>query len=373
MKRWAVACAVGLAILASSAAPATASPKWSAVSSSTANRWGYTEEAPSEFNAALPSILGAFIGSSYDASTTPAMWGRSFATDAQGLGLAHSTAYQGYVRQNTNVWTTEAGSDFAFAYSWGHFKDGRLSGNTGQFLLPTVNNTVVKRSGWSSTLPFYRNVSIPGNDGWGGYNLASGSAVSTSGVGTDDMPSARYVSVRSFFVIAGKWVPAANAYRVRTGVVCDDGDVHTEVYSREATYVAGSYPLGFYATLDPNGYLTERTKIWDHVSVTRVQDAGVELHNAEWLEAAVTTDTAEVAAVYNKLGTPTDLQVALDGAVSASGSGSGSDDESDLPSALGGWQDWIQENVTDPLSESFANFGDLLWFVDPVKEWFGLG
>lgn len=366
MRRAAVVLLFAAAVL--SPAAAFAAPKWSVVSSSTANRGGYTASAPDAFVSKLKSGVGAFVGPSFDLTGTVGAWANSALTASNGY-VTHSYS----LGPRGTIYTATPGEDFAVVVAYGHFKDWRESGPEGgalQFFIPRING--------SNVLAYSpiagRRDAVFGNesDPYGGYGYAIFGVNDLAAVEpSSTMPGSKWQSFRSFYTVAGKWNAGANAWRVRTRVWTDDGSTCRFGWSRETTYSAVG--LASYVTANPDGYSVEKTTRTDGKrQITRIKDAGTSLTNVEFFEGATTTNTAEVARIYDKeVG-----QSAVDVEPSGYWETPPSDDEEDgsgLPLTIGGWKSWITEKVTGPVNEALSGLSDLLWFVEPAKEWFGLG
>lgn len=363
----------GLLALPSVALAAPA--KWSAVSTSTAFRYGYTSPAPEAFRAKLVSAIGAFVGPSFDASSALGAWSYSAETNANG----YTSDGLNDAKDGATIYTAVAGQDFAVVQYFGLYKDWRQSipgGGSGQYLLPKINNVAVL--GQSMSLSYFRRSDVLGNDTqdpWGGYGIAHySSAGLAASEASKTMPASRYQTVRGFYTVSGVWNASAGAWRVRTKVAIDDGSTNRQTYSRETTYSAAVVSSYFLARGD--GYNVEAsTDSQGRRQVTRVKDSGVTLTNVEFAEAAVSTDTAEVARIYAKSVTLGAVDAEPTGYwdVDTDGDTSGEDETSLLGLTFGGWKKWFSDNVTRPVTDAFANVTDLLWFVDPLKEWFGVG
>lgn len=354
-----------------SPAAAFASSKWSAVSTSTANRFGYTSPCPEAFRAHLVSAVGAFVGPTFDGTGTVNAWSQT----AESSGSGNVDFSPAESKDGGTLFTPIAGQDFALLVYLGHYKDWQLStpaGGSGQFMLPRINNTNV--FGGSFSAANMKREAVLGNesDPYGGYGIAVyGSTGLAAQEASPTMPSSKWQTVRSFVTYAGKWDAGASAWRVRTRVWIDDGSRARVGYSKETTYT--SLVLQTYMGIRPDGYIVEKSyNASGKRQVTRRQEAGISATNVEFWEAAVTTDTAEVARVYDKAVT----QSAVDAEPSSyweTPPDIDDEDGSGFPLNIGGWKNWIAENVTGPVSDAFDGLADLLWFVEPAKEWFGLG
>lgn len=362
-----------VAVVASGAffAPIAAAATWSRVSTDSANRLGYTQAAPESFTQSLPSVVRSIVGSSYDLTSTPSLWAAQDETDSNGWADFNGTGAHDYLsRTNSEVITVNSGESFAWVYAYGHLKDYRLSGATGQYAVPYVNGAQVKT--WT-VAPFYHTKSVPGNDlgdPWGGYNIGSASASGTSTAATDDMPSGRYQALRTAITVAGIWHEASGTWRVHTACVVEDA-THAELWSVEQTVTpaGGHTHAGVYLMACSDGYTTEyRDK--DGGRVERVKTSGTVCTNVEWQESALTTDVVAAQAIYNRSGlsertfdgSPTDLDAASDGA------DTGGDSD---PIGLNKYvPSWVREKLADLKDYLGGLVPDLFWplrFFDDVQ------
>lgn len=299
MRRTLQAVSLALAGLALSASSAWASPIWTNLQPLPQYRYGYSDPAPPTF--ALRSVLKAYIGAGYDGSSETSAWAKTVQTDSTGFA-AFSGTDTGQVQTQDLGYTVQQGDDFAFVLAYSHAKDGAV-GRTGygQYATLGVSSTTLTNSSAMRSGVRNDNAARTGGVYYYGSEYIS-PAISKLRDQEGYTPAARRQAYRTVVSIVGKWDPGTSKWRVRSRWFEDDGD-HQKGGSNEATFTPSGGTLTvknrIYAV--PNGTLWKESKSsTDQPTVDSRAESGVSVTNLESLEAAVTTDSAAVAAAWDK-------------------------------------------------------------------------
>lgn len=356
--------AVALAFVVFALSPAAAfASSWRAVTPTTL---GYESVPATSF--ARVNILSRVLGSSFDLTATATLRAQGVETGSDGFA---SFAFGGATSPDDieTVRTFAQGQSFAFAYSYSHFRDPALGiSNSGQ--MATLYWRGVSTASEPLTSRQKSVINELGTSGCWKYVTPYSAAVTTVTADVYGFKAAEN-RVRVLALVVGEWNAGAGAWRVRSQLVASDGFVSgVETDEATATPTGGEWYCSVAPALLPNGWLFDRYTLPDGRQGVKIRaEQGNVLSNLECYQAAETTDAAAVAEVADLTLGVSSLDLVP--AYHASGAALPDEVSEETATSIGKWQQWFNDRV-DALTDALSGLSDLLWFVAPVKEWFGL-
>lgn len=353
----------------------------------TTGRLGYTLSPPESWP--VPNALRSLVGTSFDATATPIARAKSVEaytgidTDHQGhVEFTSQNNPADSVSQYTQ-YTFPEGQDFGFAIAYAHLKDPHLgrTANSPQYTYLQLNPaspTTYMAQHYAQN--YQTRVVPPSIYGSNSYIMCYpnandyGQAVERANVEPySPFPSAAPdTAFTGLAFMVGEW-NGSNGWNVVIRMLDKDGQVARGYYKAfTLSPYSGQVVVKWITQMQPSGWQLREVESQEGTSLVghAINTEAITATNLEYYQAAVTTDSAQVDVLKTKVLSVSNL---VDLPASASDT-STVESGGDFPSLVSGdWQDWFASNVTGPIGDAFDGFDGLLWFVDVLKGWFGIG